>query len=847
MCVGQREPGVRSGEACEDYSLETRSAPLISARIILTRAHVQTFQLIRKMEGRKPINNYDPEAREVLGAAPQTPFVANLPSRHLAGRILNNPVERILVGSIPIKASDRMKVCATSEVHDQSTRTPCKAEGDSRSMSAYREQEIKRALGKLDFSRVELLISQAFEEVTPEIVDRLILDVVHTGCLILPHRTAETASRRETFGAQLKQYVQGYGTESATRRLTAHLAEGPLIERGFDEILATFRTCSFNALTLQQQVWAFVDRVGSEIGALHRELGQPGSFSHAITDKGEMLADAALLSTCDIGGHRINPDATINGAVCAVGNFMQMLSHWHGWFDGNGIIKVPPQVQTDEMMQFQVGTVGALAAAWASLNYAVERLRFENGTLASEMKTFRLASGETTQIEALVFEHKHKLELIEAVARLRQHHLLLQNIMKFEQGTLKPEKVTDPRTGIVPLSPEAYISREECLAALIMEFSYRLPIFSSAALFGGLMLSQWLRGYAVLQAVFGRDEKGNNIYHAVRLDKATLLHTLKQSGLSPDQAGTFLHHCTFQKGKTDLFDAPVVMDASGQLYLMTFVLQSAALWEIVQSQLASQDQQIDKKGAIFEQEVGDLFESHGIPAHRVSFRLRETEYECDLAVLWDRHLFLFECKNFRLPQRSGRESYHFWQKLDSAAKQIRRIGADLVNNPGILQGCFGPDAEWDHLHLCVLNAMPFSFPEPMPGLHFYDASALGKFFTDGKVNFVSESWTGKTKILFRQPIAELWTADKPAPEDLLNQMKSPIQFRSRMRDWAITQTPATFSERLAMIQSQLVQSEVAPEQILASLDISAERQKVLAKERTGLRELIRRGDDNQGG
>jgi len=141
-------------------------------------------------------------------------------------------------------------------------------------MSAYREQEVKRELGNLNFSKVQALIAEAVGEVGEEIVDRLVDDVQHTGCLIAPHRSEEGVLKRDSFRAQLKEYVERNGSKPAVQRLNTHFDEAALTERAFDEILSTLRTCSFNALSLPEQVWACIDRVAGEIEELHRQVSR---------------------------------------------------------------------------------------------------------------------------------------------------------------------------------------------------------------------------------------------------------------------------------------------------------------------------------------------------------------------------------------------------------------------------------------------------------------------------------------------------------------------------------------------------------------------------------------------
>jgi len=46
-------------------------------------------------------------------------------------------------------------------------------------------------------------------------------------------------------------------------------------------------------------------------------------------------------------------------------------------------------------------------------------------------------------------------------------------------------------------------------------------------------------------------------------------------------------------------------------------------------------------------------------SNTLSIKLDGVEYDCDVAVLWDRQLMIFECKNYSLPNDEPEERFYF--------------------------------------------------------------------------------------------------------------------------------------------------------------------------------------------
>jgi hypothetical protein len=281
-----------------------------------------------------------------------------------------------------------------------------------------------------------------------------------------------------------------------------------------------------------------------------------------------------------------------------------------------------------------------------------------------------------------------------------------------------------------------------------------------------------------------------------RRELATLL---PQAGLSEIKAEIFIANATFREGKFDLYDAPLIVSNDGTLWLLTPLLRSALVWSLVTSQLGSLKTQIHSKGRTFEKKVLSLFDHCGLEARSFSFQANGRQYQCDAAVLWQDHLFIFECKHYSLPSDSPADSYYFWLKCAQAVEQVKRIGKDLMDQPEIVKKHFGEQAQWSHVHCCVLNAMPFSLGQ-IDDVFVYDEQALSRFLIDGSVGFKWDAPQDRDAgpATARLVTRRLWTGSRPTPQDLLAEMGHPSQVAFYQKQLEVQHLFVALSPRLAL-------------------------------------------------
>jgi hypothetical protein len=272
----------------------------------------------------------------------------------------------------------------------------------------------------------------------------------------------------------------------------------------------------------------------------------------------------------------------------------------------------------------------------------------------------------------------------------------------------------------------------------------------------------------------------------------------------------------------------------------------ANIWDIVLSLLGSLGSSFDPKGKAFERYVQSIISGRSLEAKGLTYKLGDTKYECDLAFVWERHLFIFECKNDFLPTFRPRLSHYFWLDMLSAAEQVARIASDLRDNRNIIEQHLRTD-DWDDVYPVVLNAMPFSLPTDVNGVFFFDASALGRFFKEGSINFVEASGTGEQRQISRVPLKPLWKGLEPSAEDLIAQLRNPAQLSMFVpkitKDW----TRIGIAENLVLATPLLRSMPLDLESSLSSQGFSDEEIRGFKMQLAALRSFTVSGDDVESG
>jgi hypothetical protein len=696
----------------------------------------------------------------------------------------------------------------------------------------YDREQMKVAVGQLSWKKIlDVLAADALA--STEAYDRLVEDVVRTGCLIKKHATDEQRKARDAFRTNFREFIVEKSTTDLVNYLDAHLLECERIERAFDTILSSLAECDVSKRSIQEQVWAVIERTVAEIELIHQKLGE--FVVKSPTANGFAFMNPLNVKIKNEQGELVNPDALVNTLIEAMGSSIKLLAYQGRLLDGKRIV-LPPYTSVDETMQTEAIVYHLYARAWELVEEGSEHVRYWGEEIVLEDNG--IPPGNEGRQEFMRFDMDLSTEMFFRIARVRLDQQFLQNSMKLQR--LAQLDLLDPRHEKVSFVANTFVSIEEADAYLSLSSVYNYPASSSSKSYGGLTFREWIRAYAVLERCYARDGSGNHRMELIPIDKTELKNTLARASLTPEKAEAFIASLIFSLEKLDVYDAPLLEDSYGHLYFFAPAYAAVSLPKVILSQFNSQGIQVLGKGELFEDEVRRMFHAAKIQAVGFKYWVGDQEFDCDAAVLWNDQLFIFECKNYGLPTGRASDDFYFIKKLEEAGDQLRRIGRQLAEDPSILKKQLGASAHWSGTHLVVLNAMPVCSAGEINGVYFYDASALGKLLREKQISILIDpsGSQGDTKSV---ATLALWDGNVPQAKDLLKQLNDPIQLKLVQGKLTTDWTYVRLSSQL-LIGIPFVKSEpITPEEMLEALGHTSDSATSILKD---VKNRMERNGDN---
>jgi len=358
-------------------------------------------------------------------------------------------------------------------------------------------------------------------------------------------------------------------------------------------------------------------------------------------------------------------------------------------------------------------------------------------------------------------------------------------------------RIHNPRKIQAALPPHNFVSELELTTLYVLDNHFYFNPIKNQSNFGGLTILEWVRAYSVLQRWYVTGENGE-LLDLVKIEERELRETLVRAGLTVEKASTFIQRVTFQLGRRDLYDAPLLRRSDGSTYFFAALYHAVNIALLIASQIGTQKRNVETKGTAFERAILLLFQKAGIPVRSFKFTIDGIVYQCDVAVLWEKCLFIFECKNYGLPNDDPAERFFFWEKQIDAAQQVRRIAQDLNSHPEIVKSQFGPNAMWDSVYPVVLNAFPLSLPKSPAGTFFYDGSALHRFIKTGELSYIPDAPNAAAPQQTSHVVKRLWTGIAPSAADLLREIENPTQVAIQREHYYLARRLLPLSDATAL-------------------------------------------------
>lgn len=584
-----------------------------------------------------------------------------------------------------------------------------------------------------------------------------------------PDEARETT--RAAFVEELSKFIENQLGADAAALVGHEMAIIQRIEAGYREILRTQEATVAAKLLPDTQASAALSRSAYAYHELILAL-------HSATSRRqELTLQSFRIKQTD--GSSYSPDGVLAGIVNIATMTLMLLGHRYKWFDAEKFLVLPklPDVTEDEV--YKAGLTEVLAASWRHWERMEQRCRYFGG----EIKVFTGSNlpgwapeGAETAIE---YDYVGNDEFLDYLANDRLNDRLIQTFQEMALQTNMHAK----GSGIgapLNLPPGVFASAQEAHSGVSLCEILGYSIVDDQERPCGLRLIEWIRGYATLKCLaderYAKDGKSGLCFTVPR---ETLVAILNRVGLNDGAAETFINQVSLRASSRDLFDQPLIRMQDGSLLVFGPGILNSDPARVTLSAIGNQSQQLGRKGKAFEQETLRFFEKQGLAAKSLKFKQDGEEFEYDVIVRWEDHIFILECKNRMLSGRNPTAAYYFALEIVSAIEQVKRLAQALVKHGDVVLKKTGIDVTNKIIVPCVVNSLPYAMTGEQDGIYVTDASGLKRFFQERNFHVIRpHHLKGKAAtILHRTAMKALWQGDKPTPADLVSYLTNPLQLQ----------------------------------------------------------------------
>lgn len=664
----------------------------------------------------------------------------------------------------------------------------------------YKEDDMNKALRAFDWSAPQALLQgNSIEDLR-----KLVSDVSRSGCLLRLYKlSAQNTEARKEMIEHIRTLCSNPQTSEAAQHFEFVLQQVDITEMALSGIDDTFQQDEYAQLNSADQAWALIVWAASEMLDVHRQM----LAALDVYRSGDVIVIDPLHCRLDKEHGYASAGGRIYQISQTLANTLRMLGHLNERAKSRRFA-VPERSTPTPKMISSAARISRLGDFWEAVVAESKHHRFWGGYFEirnpnDEQLEFSPELAHVIESVKTERDRRDDCQISEYIALNRMQRSQISTFQHIAKTNAR-KRVKNPRVENVSLAPIALVSELEMVTLYTLDVTLHLNPIKSRKEYGGLRLLEWLRGYCILEACYTEKETAVS-GGLIELEREEIIETLVRGGLTQSKARIFLERVTFQAGRRDLYDAPLFPVTNGQLFFLEALYHGVDLAIILLSQIGSQKLNLDGKGEAFEKAILQMFEDLKIPARTFKFKIgdknkgEEKEYQCDVAVLWGRNLFVIECKNYGLPRPDPADRLYFWQKQAEAMLQVERIANDLSEHPEYIRMHFGAEAQWDHVHPVVLNASFLSLKQSSKGTFFYDASALGRFLKEGTVNEIHSVPADGQRIELSFEMKQLWKGSQPTAEDLLNEMRLPSQIQMELDQYYIACTLIPISRDVAVM------------------------------------------------
>ncbi len=638
------------------------------------------------------------------------------------------------------------------------------------------EERINLALKSFDWLKCYEALEEIKKNPSKNPVAILIERINYTGQLIEHRKNSSLAEAKEKFKFESLEYIQKWGTPEELDAYKDHLAGCLLVEECFAGILESTSKLHIQSLSLNTQVWSFLewlDRSYITISeAFKNDLKSPNKLFDPISHQ------------IELDGIRFSPDSVIPNIIDSVSSTMFMYGYNHNLFNSNGVLVIPERTLVTEESTLSAEELMLFGLAWNTLEMSDQRWRFFGGTIAKEVINLKLEDGSIHQFPSMHFKFADaddKIQLLDMISNERLNRLIGQ--VHTDEHTV--ENIINIKNKPA-LPPEAFVSQHEYRTLVTLSMILCFDIFKDKTLYAGLTLIQWVRCFSWLREYSQEvtNDVHDNDVNILLITTEQIEEGLLSVGVEKIFVEKFLKCAVFNKKSDDLFDSPLIQCNDNRYALFPRFIKITSLVKSLLSMLSSHKVTFEKKGDGLEESVITLLKQNKIECKGFAYKVNGEEFEYDVVAVWDKKVFVFECKNRSVSNSKHSKRYSVLKDTIDAIEQLERLIKALHDNPKFLNEQFGILPPYEIVP-CVLNGHPFSIPDAINlGAYVYDFSALSKFFDDGTIILkVPMKLPNKVTVVTRRHVARVWAGNSPRADDLIKQFENHWQITSLMANY----------------------------------------------------------------
>ncbi|KDP89460.1 hypothetical protein CF70_031145 [Cupriavidus sp. SK-3] len=650
------------------------------------------------------------------------------------------------------------------------------------------QDKVKKAIKGLDWTalRQELEVVGLTEKEL-----QVVLVMVLRSDSMVRRRPGDDGAARDYLLTELQSYLDEKGLDDAASTVAELHKIFRYIDKGYIAIFSEEAKLQFSSLSPERRVSAILSFLA--------HVGRTLQLDHERAVEGANVISPNM-TIKDTSGAPYNPNAIYHGFTLAATDALQLEGYRHSYFNAAGELVLPvpvPVTQTDEAAA-ELKLINA--SLWRRWKTADERHRLLQARL-DELTPPRLPEWISNFAEcekivtAFEFQSCSEIERLDAIASERFEVRMIQTFQEMLLKTNLLKIVAASPASKVELPPRGILSAEEGHAGTMLGQFLGLSLDQTKA--GSLLLSERLRGYAVLRRLVETSVKADGTYFPV-LTRAEIQEEFLRCGLSASSADAFIKAATFNRSSRDMYDQPMIRLSNGSYLLFGFSLIASDLVKLMISSLENAKLSFQKRGPAFEKHIIELLRAQKFDAKTLKVKRgpKKEVYDYDVTFVWGEYVFFIECKNRGIPFGNPIAVANFEEELSDHAEQVKRLRKALNDYPDIITVEY-PQAIGKKPVFCVVFSLPFSMGHH-DGVYYIDESLLGRFFKPGGSLGKELGRAKPGEVRYRVELAMLWASDAPTPEDFIRYMENPPQLQLAAAKYELRADLLRLSEDVAL-------------------------------------------------